>query len=1127
MNTKSVVILTIMCVVMMGLSVLPSGVDGAGTGFFNVLVVSSSEVPIENAIVWIDDEVTWTTQKDGRCTFRDVDFGNHTLTVLADGYKPASMVIDFQKNASEYKFTLNLIKPVTKGIIKGRVFLDVYDPPYDAGESMIGFETSIGAALPGLVDVHTTSDPLIGEYYTLVAPGDHFLWCFAYGHVPMHSGAITVLAGEVVYYDFHLKYTGMHNSGLAGNVTDVSDGSPIAGATVIATDGTTTLVTSTDTYGFYFFIGPNAGTYTLIAASSSYEPGTASGTVNWGQITYVDIELKKGTENRTILWGFVYGDGIPLSTATVFTDVPHTVNSNVLGIAGLYAIMDFPGDEDHLVGAMASGYYPVSTLVNVPTGTIYRQDLYMQKGKERYAVVIASSWEKTTGNAIDNSTIMLNNPGVFSDTQSTGPSTNVHVWVGIPAWGSYSVNCVRSGYIFVDYSISPGTGIHPPSATFTLSTTTVNHLKLFMNKTDNNEKTNIWGYVTIAGSSLPLSGCPILDITGVMTPFSTTDPTGFYLEYVSPSTYTLVALPPTGYSLMNYDHATGVWGWGPWTGTVSLGESRHVDFMIKEDKESMVIAGQVVMQGTGDPVAGFDLEAMGPSTPTLYATTPSSGFFIFSPLWGPGNWTLNGHHPSLFVTDVEYWLLMSGPHSNSPTLPIMFGLTIPNVMWVRITVQKEVPQNSTRIWGYVYTASIGGTPIPSCGILEMTGTATLFSTTDVVGHYNEIVSPGNFTLMPLAVGGYSIQSYDWGTGAVSIAPWSGTVIPGESRHVDFIMKQDREAAIIAGQVIDGTGDPVPGFNIGLSSGSLNYNSVTPASGLFISPPIYLFSTWQVSGFHPSYVVVEVNYHLFPGGAVSTSTSLPVSFPLSSSNIMWVEITVKEGQQGMARLYGKVYKLFSYAPASGAAVKIYQMPGTILTYTLTADATGYYEQVLLPGDYYVKASLSGYGASSATVTLLPGDNIYQPFYLMPKIPIPLPLNLTMRFVQKDNGTPIKDLNVEMAGIAKGRTDQNGEVKFSLPEAGEYSIYIAAAHAVIYDPNGNELGSLDGPVKLESNGTYTVKVSFYQRIEITKAPRKAEGIGIPPLAGVGILLAALLIGAVVGYAIKRPKTHDIEE
>ncbi|MCU0799748.1 MAG: hypothetical protein MUC62_08780 [Candidatus Thermoplasmatota archaeon] len=134
---------------------------------------------------------------------------------------------------------------------------------------------------------------------------------------------------------------------------------------------------------------------------------------------------------------------------------------------------------------------------------------------------------------------------------------------------------------------------------------------------------------------------------------------------------------------------------------------------------------------------------------------------------------------------------------------------------------------------------------------------------------------------------------------------------------------------------------------------------------------------------------------------------------------------------------------------------------------------------------------------------------------------------MRFVQKDNGTPIKDLNVELSGIAKGKTDQNGEVKFNFPEAGEYSIYIAAAHAIIFDPKGNEIGSLDEPVKLESNGTYTVKVSFYQRVEITKAPRKVEGIGIPPIAGVGILLAALLIGAVVGYAIKRPKTHDIEE
>jgi hypothetical protein len=1130
MDRKLSISFGILCMLMLGLSILPMGAEGAGTGFFNVLVTTAaSQVPIEGAMVWIDDEVTWLTQKDGRCTFRDVDFGNHTLTVFADGYKPASMVIDFQKNATEYKFALEPAEPMKQGIIKGRVFLDVYDPPYDAGESMIGFETVDSITLPGLVDVHTTSDPLVGEYYTLVNPGDHYLWCFAYGHVPLHSSVLTVGAGAVVYYDFHLKYIGMHNSGLAGNVTDATSGAPVPGATVIATDGTTTLVTSTDSSGFYFFIGPNAGSYTLIAASSSYEPGTAYGNVTWGHITYVDIMLKKSDKNHTILWGIVYGDGIPLSTANVFTDVPHIVNTHLMGIAGLYAIMDFPGDEDHLVGAMASGYSPVSLILNVPAGTIQRQDFYLQKGgDQKLAVLIASVYEKGTGISLNNATVAVNNPGTFTDTKLTGPASNVVVWVGIPSWGSYSINGLVSGYIFVEFTKSPGSGILMPSDTFTLSSSVINHAKLYMNKTQNNEKTNIWGYVTNAATSLPISGCPILDITGLMTPFSTTDPVGFYMEYVSPGTFTLVALPPTGYSLMNYDHATGAWGMGPWTGTVVNGESRHVDFVVKLDKESMVIAGQVVELGTGAPIAGFDVDVTGPSMTTLYETTPGSGYFIFSPLWGPGTWTLDGSHPSLFVVSVEYWLLMSGTHSTSTTLPINFGLTIPNVMWVEITVQKEVPTNSTRIWGYVYTASMGGAPIPSCGILDLTYNMTLFSTTNATGYYNELVTPGNFSLMPLAVGGYSISAYDYATGVYSVAPWSGTVVNGESRHVDFIMKQDREAAIIAGQVtMDGTGAPVSGFNVGASSGSLSYNALTPSNGFFIFPPIYLFSTWQVSGFHPTLYVVEVKYHLFPSGAVSTNPSLPVSFSLSSSQIMWVDIIVDDVQPETARIFGKVYKLFSYAPAAGAAVNIYQMPGTILTYTLTADAVGYYEQVLSPGDYYVKASLSGYGASAATLTLLPGDNIYQPFYLMPRIPIPHPMNITMKFVEKTNLTPIEALKVEIVGVAKMVTDENGLIHFSIPEAGEYTLHIAAAYAMVYDSANNEIGSMDGPIKLESNSTYTAKVSFYQKIEITNTPKKSEGLNVSPLAGIGLLAVALIVGGIVGYALHRPKRSDIEE
>jgi len=1126
--------LVLMSILLMGLSavsILPTA-EGAETGYFHVYVEGSdTQLPIDGAYVAIDDDIAWRTLKDGRCTPTGVEFGVHNITVYADGYRASTQRVEFTKNGTEYRFVLSPNEPVRESFIKGTVHLERYLPPYDAGEAVIGFMDPTGAPIPGLVDVYPTDDPLVGEYFVMVSPGSYHLWCSIEGHSTGYSEMISVKEGSVVYHDFYLKFMGFKSSGLAGNITDAVTGDPITGATVVATSGTTTLETLTDSYGFYFFSGLPPGTYTVIAAHTNYLPDSGSGTVNWGQITYVDMKLKRTKINQTILWGFVYGDGIPLSTATVFTDVPNVLGTNAMGVAGLYAIMDYPGDEDHLVGATASGYYPTSTNVTVPTGTIQRQDLYLQSGNVRkWGVLIASVYEEGTSVPVNDSTVHLDNPGVFTNSQNTGTSSNTVVWVGIPAWGSYTFNCMASGYTFVGYDKTPGAGPYLPSDTFTVSSSVINEAKLFMNRTEVQDEAKIWGYVINAGSSTPVSGCPILDITGNMSLFSTTDAVGFYVEYVVPDNYTLVALPPGAYSIMNYDHATGVWGWGPWTGTVSAGESRHVDYYIKIEKEGMLISGQVVMEGTGDPISGFDLEAISPSSAVLYDSTPSSGFFLFSPLWDAGTWTLDGSHSSLYVVDVEYWLLPSGPHQVSSTLPITFNLSVPDSMWVRITVSKEPQSDRTQIWGYVYVDSIGGYTSHFSSVLDLTGAMTVFDVTDSTGHYQNFVVPGTFTLMPLAVGGYSVLSYDHATGTLSTAPWTGAVSPGESRHVDFVMKQDRESAKIAGQVVmEGTNATVSGFSVSISSGSLSYTETTPSNGFFLFPPVYLFSTWDLTGSHPSLFVQEVKYHLWPGGTVSTSPSLPVSFSIGMSDIMWVEIIVSQEEPLVSMLYGNVFRFFSNIPIPGATVRIYQMPGMVLTDTLTTSGSGYYEKYLFPGDYYVKASLTGYTASSANVVMTPGSILYQPFYLMPRIVVkPIPLNISIIFVNAKNNTPLEGLKVSVAGVEDMVTDEDGFVEFRIPEAGEYSIHTSAASVVLYDADGNRVGSLDDPVKLESNETYTAKVTYYREIIVEDgSSREAEENVIPDAGWLGILLVALLVGGVIGFVLRRPKGSDIEE
>ncbi|MEA3558788.1 MAG: carboxypeptidase regulatory-like domain-containing protein, partial [Candidatus Thermoplasmatota archaeon] len=404
-------IATIMLAILAIGSLLPMMAEAEETGYVRGSVYdSATQKLLEGAVVFTDEiQGIWKTDAKGTFLIEDMPYGIYNLTVYKEGYNTSHKEITLNRdtNGTLYDFSLEPALPTEIGVLTGKVYLEAefhtISGDYTAGDAIVGFESGAQVPTGTIIDIiESTSDTLIGKYTTIVSPGTYNLFCWAYSHNEEHSGGLSVSAGEVVRHDFHLDALDMHNSGLAGNITDETSGVPIPGATVMAYNTATgnTLTTTADSSGFYFFTGPLPGDYIVVATVSSYNANSNTGTVVWGLTTYVDIALNTSNPDiiTTTLLGFVFGDGTPLPGATVFTDYYFTQTTNVFGIPGFYLIGDFPGDEIHSVGATAAGYYPQLDAINVPSGTVERHDFYLQSTGDddpKYTVVLANVWEDT------------------------------------------------------------------------------------------------------------------------------------------------------------------------------------------------------------------------------------------------------------------------------------------------------------------------------------------------------------------------------------------------------------------------------------------------------------------------------------------------------------------------------------------------------------------------------------------------------------------------------------------------------------------------------------------------------------------------------------------------------------
>jgi subtilisin family serine protease len=178
-------------------------------------------------------------------------------------------------------------------------------------------------------------------------------------------------------------------SGIVGQVTDASNGNPVAGVTVQVV-GTSTSAT-TNSGGYYELDSLTPGNYNLSLAPSGFEPQTSSVTVVNGAPTTKDWSLAHGSAT---VYGVVTDSvtTLPIANASVtltgLSGGTTTTNSN-----GYYSFSNLLSDN-YTVGVSVDGYTGQSTnSFSLSAGG---------SSEQNFALVSTTPPDNTTNNTVDN-----------------------------------------------------------------------------------------------------------------------------------------------------------------------------------------------------------------------------------------------------------------------------------------------------------------------------------------------------------------------------------------------------------------------------------------------------------------------------------------------------------------------------------------------------------------------------------------------------------------------------------------------------------------------------------------------------------------------------------------------------
>jgi hypothetical protein len=404
-------------------------------------VVSGPDGPIENATVIVTDAAgnyvkSVTTDENGVYTVMDLAPGSYTVLVTAPGYSTVIHTVLVEANEmTERNFALtpqegNFILLAT---VRGATNLDV-----------------VTVAAEGAT-FHRVGTSDVWEARTNTAlPDDRLVTASAPAHIP-GSAPVGTYENGVARVTLTLVPVGLTygQGGIYGVVTR-ADGTPIAGATVIAVNNATGVVTpaTTNAAGFYQIVNLVPGTYTVTVTAAGFV-GQSRGdvAVEANQMTAANFQLAAGDEANYLLVVTV-GGGAPADAVTVTlggTELNRIGQSNVWERQSMTAITG-------VVTASAPNFHPASASVPAAVEGVSRLSLTLQAFElyEGYGGIygVVSGLDGPIANATVIVTDAAGNYVRSAVTNASGVYTVMNL-----APGTYTVTATAPGHSTVVHTV--------------------------------------------------------------------------------------------------------------------------------------------------------------------------------------------------------------------------------------------------------------------------------------------------------------------------------------------------------------------------------------------------------------------------------------------------------------------------------------------------------------------------------------------------------------------------------------------------------------------------------------------------------------------------------------------------
>jgi len=482
-----------------------SGTVTAATGG-GPLVSVLIQVILDNIVI-----ATGLTDDNGEYSVGGLAPGSYAVRAGKTGYQTSTTGAIV---ASGSVTTVNFSLAANPGAIAGTITDSVTTAPI-AG-------ATIAVRLGGSIIFMDITDDNGNYSIEGVAPGSYTVSASKSGYQTNIVGAI-VTAGTTTLVDLALS----PNPGeVSGIVTDLSTGTPIAGATVeILDDNIFITSTLTESNGAYQISGLTPGSYIMHVHASGYQLGVVGAVIESGQTTTVNFSLES-------------------NPATVEGTVISTVDG--LPIAG--TLIEVIEDSFILASTLtdSSGAYSITGLFS-GTFTMHAHATNYQTGAEN--VTLTAGHTTTVNFSLASNPAAIQGTVVATDTLAPLPGTLIEIhsnFINVyftltDNLGNYSLTGLPVGTVAVhahnpDYQTGIGTAVLVENTITTLN---------FSLASDPAEVT---GIISDAMTSLPIPGAFVrIQFVG-STPLESdlTDSNGLYeLHGLSPGNFTVTAAKST------------------------------------------------------------------------------------------------------------------------------------------------------------------------------------------------------------------------------------------------------------------------------------------------------------------------------------------------------------------------------------------------------------------------------------------------------------------------------------------------------------------------------------------------------------------------------------------------------